>query len=132
MPKSFLFLIALLFALSACEKEPGFGGNARITGNVFVQDYNPTYTIKIGEYPGADREVYIMAEGQLTPLDRIRANYQGNFDFNYLYKGKYTIYVYSDDTTFTNTSGMMTVLKEVEIKQNREEVKLDTLMVYDL
>ena len=38
----------------SCEKDAGEGGNSSIRGYVHVTDYNSTFLVVQGEYPGAD------------------------------------------------------------------------------
>ena len=118
--KSLLFLtlsIGLLF--SSCEKDPGEGGNSSIKGFVHVTDYNASFVIVQGEYPGADEDVYIKYGDDISYGDRIKAGSDGNFEFKYLREGKYTIYLYSEDTTL---SGKSVVSKTIEITSKKQTV----------
>ena len=53
--------------------------------------------------------------------DRVKTGPNGTFEFKHLRKGKYTIYVYTKDSTFTIPSGVEAIYQDVEIV-NKEEV----------
>lgn len=118
--------------VSSCKKQAGFGGNASIKGKIMLREYNATATILLGEYESADADVYIVADGDVSPTKRIRTDYKGEYSFPYLYKGKYKVYAYSDDTTFTSLSKINSIVKEVEITSSKENVDVGTIMTYKL
>jgi hypothetical protein len=115
-----------LFLLAGCEKDPGEGGNSSITGYVHVTDYNASFLIIQGEYPGADEDVYIIYGDDISYGDRIRTGPDGRFEFKYLREGKYTVYAYQDDTTL---SGHSVVSIPVEITKKKQTVDIDTLNI---
>ena len=128
MKQILLLLFALFFAVS-CKKE-GVGGDATIAGHVHVEKYNSTFTQFISEYPGRDVYVYIVY-GEHSGYDkRVKTDYNGNFEFPYLYKGKYTVYSYSRDSTFQDPSGTIPVIREVEITDRKQNEMLDTLLIF--
>jgi hypothetical protein len=116
-------LLALFTSLffQSCEKDAGEGGNSSIRGYVHVTDYNSTFLVVQGEYPGADEYVYIIYGNDVSYGDRIRTSPDGTFEFKYLREGKYTIYVYQDDTTL---SGQSVVARNVEINKKKQSVDL--------
>lgn len=119
-----LFFTAILISsvlFTSCEKGPGEGGTSSIKGYVHVTDYNATMLIVQGEYPGADEEVYIIYGDDLAYGDRIRTLPDGTFEFKYLREGKYTVYIYQDDTTL---SGKSVVSRQVEITDKKQTVDL--------
>lgn len=120
------FLPGLLLLLAGCEKDPGEGGSSSITGYVHVTDYNATFLIIQGEYPGADEDVYIIYGDDISYGDRVRTGPDGRFEFKYLREGDYRVYVYSDDTTL---SGKSVVTVEAEIKDKKSTVDIGTLNI---
>ncbi|MBL0342145.1 MAG: hypothetical protein IPP71_15240 [Bacteroidetes bacterium] len=125
--KSLLFLTILIgFLFSSCEKDPGEGGNSSIKGFVHITDYNASFVIVQGEYPGADEDVYIKYGDEVAIGDRIKAGPDGKFEFKYLREGKYTIYVYSEDTTL---SGNSVVSKVVEVTDKKQTVDAGTFEI---
>jgi len=120
-------MFILFITLSAaCKKEAGEGGNSSITGYVHVTDYNATFLIVQGEYPGANEYVYIIYGDDVSYGDRIRTTYDGRFEFKYLREGKYKVYVYSDDSTLSGTS---VVVKDAEITSKKQTVDIGTIEI---
>lgn len=124
-----LLIIASLLLVSGCKKEEGTGGNASIRGRVWVRDYNSSFTTLIGEYPAEDTYVYIIYGDNVGYDKRIKTDYEGEFEFRYLYPGNYTIYVYSADSTFTDLTGEVPVIHEVTIDDRREVNDLGDIII---
>jgi hypothetical protein len=125
------FVLLLMIAqLSSCKKPAGEGGTSSIKGKVWVEDWNTAFTVKNGEYAGADEDVYIIYGDDISYGDKTKANYEGAFEFKYLRKGKYKIYVYSKDKTFASASGDTYVLKEINISKNKQTVELEQITIY--
>lgn len=122
--------IALPLLLASCKKE-GTGGDAAITGSVHVEKWNSTFTQRIGEYPGRDLYVYIVYGVHDGYDKRIKTDYNGRFEFPYLYKGNYTVYTYSRDSTFSDASGVVALIKEVSIGDRKETVDLEPFIVFE-
>ncbi|MEY3397421.1 MAG: hypothetical protein RL220_15 [Bacteroidota bacterium] len=135
MKSKFLFLGVLFLAFSSCTKDPGEGGNSSISGSVereirIVLANPATYQYTV---PAADQDVYIVYGDQISPGDRVWTNYNGEYEFLNLRKGKYTIYVYSKDTTgaINVDPDHMVIRQEVEITENKQEVTVPLLTIYD-
>ncbi len=128
--KSILLLsTVLLFAFYACKKEPGEGGKASVTGKVLVKDYNTSFTQLIGEYYAPAEDVYIIYGDHEIYDDDMKTNHDGSFKFNYLQEGKYTIFVYSKDSTGQIASGVEPVFVEFEITDKKEDVVLEDIII---
>ena len=123
-----IFLIALSFiSLCACKKVEGEGGSSKIKGIVIEQKYNSLGNV-IAEYPAPDQNVYIIYGDKSTFYDNdISTSYDGNFEFRYLQKGKYSVFVYEDCATCL--SGKKEKISTVEITKNNQEVTLDTIFI---
>ena len=126
--KNFIYLLLINSALifTSCEKDPGEGGNSSIKGYVHMTDYNATFLIIQGQYPARDEDVYIIYGDDISYGDRIKTGPDGRFEFKYLREGKYTVYVYSEDTSL---SGMSVVSVPVEINDKKQTVDIDTLNI---
>ena len=124
----FLLLVALIAI--ACCKKAGYGGDASIRGYVHVLHFNSTFTQYISQYPGKDLYVYVVYGNHPGYDKRIKTDYNGNFEFPYLYKGDYKVYVYSRDSTFTDPSGMVAVVRNISITSRKEVYNTDTLKVF--
>lgn len=130
MKHKIIFTIFIsLILLFACKK-PGIGGDASITGYVHIQKWNSTFTQYIGDYQGKDMYVYIVYGNHAGYDKRVKTDYRGQFEFPYLYKGDYTVYVYSRDSTFSDPSGVIPVLDTIQITKRTESVNLDTLFIF--
>jgi hypothetical protein len=116
-----LLLFIAVFLFHSCSKEAGEGGAASIRGYIHVTDYNSTFLVVQGEYPGADEYVYIIYGDDVSYGDRIRTSPDGTFEFKYLRKGKYTVYVYQEDTTL---AGQSAVVRTAEISEKKQTLDL--------
>lgn len=125
---AFTLLSGMLF-LSSCEKDPGEGGNSSITGKVYVREYDEYFMFLLSEYYANDEDVFIIYGDGATPDDRIRTGPDGDFEFPYLRPGKYRIYAYSDDSTFTVPSGEKAVYRDIEITRKKETVDIGTIII---
>lgn len=131
-------LSGAFFISWTCQKAEGAGGSSSIKGKVWTRfhDKNAGYTVK-DDYPAADQDVYIIYGDELSYGDRIKTDYEGDFEFKYLRKGKYKIYVYSEDSASivaTNPLNLdapnMAVIAEVEIGKNKSESDAGTLIIH--
>jgi hypothetical protein len=125
-----LTLILVLAFITSCKKPAGPGGSSSIKGKLWVEDWNAGFTVKNGEYAGADEDVYIVYGDETGYGDRTRADYKGEFEFKYLRKGKYKVYVYSKDNTLQSVSGDISIVQETEIISNRQTITLDQFTIY--
>lgn len=125
----FVFTVIVLSAMYSCTKESGPGGNATIYGQVWVINYNAELTHKLGEYWGQQEDVYIMYGNDTIPSDDTKTGYNGTYWFRFLQAGEYTVYVMSEDTTFTYPSGKFPIKTTVTINDNGETVQAPTLTI---
>ena len=121
--------IVLIGAFNACKKDAGEGGNSTITGSVHITKYNAFFNIILGNYPGADEDVYIIYGDETGIGDRIKTDPNGKFEFNYLRKGNYKLYVYTSDTTNTDSIGKVAIFKNVEITESKQTVDCGTFEI---
>lgn len=131
MFRKIAFLTLLVILIFGCKKEPGYGGNASIQGSVWVKDYNSTFSTLIGEYAGKDVYVYLVYGDHPGYDKRIKTDYNGEFEFPFLYEGDYKVYVYSADSSFADLSGIKAVVREVKIEEKRQVVELDPIVILE-
>ena len=95
--KSLLFIpVILVLCFSSCSKVEGEGGAAKIKGKVIIHNYNSAGTL-ISTYPAADEDVYIIYGNENSFYDNdVKTSYDGSFEFRYLQKGNYQVFVYED------------------------------------
>ena len=128
--KLFLLLSAFVLLSMSCKKQEGKGGDASISGSIAVKHYNSTFTEFISEYPGKDTYVYLIYGDDISYGQRIKTNFEGQFEFKYLYKGNYTVYLYSLDSTLTSADGSVAVVREVNIADRKEHIDLGMIQVF--
>lgn len=87
--------------------------------------------LKTEKYAGYDEDVYILYGDAVSYSNKTKANYNGEFEFKYLRKGKYKIYVYSKDNTLQSKSGDVAVIKEIEITENKQTKELEQITIYN-
>ena len=132
----FLLTISATVLFTSCKKEAGDGGNSSIKGRVTkelrVVLNNPGTAV--GTFPAADQDVYILYDDHVSPDDRVRTNYDGEYEFLYLRPGNYKVYVFSKDTNAVAVpwdEEHMTVLQELEITDKEQRIVANDMMVYD-
>lgn len=125
---SFLFLLSVF--LFSCTKEEGVGGNSSIEGTVYTTEINQASGIAIETYPSKDKRVYIIYGNGEIPADDQRTNYQGKFKFDFLTKGNYTIYVYSDCDSCPG--GETAIQKDIEITAKKVTVSTGDISIVKL
>lgn len=133
--RTFFLVIAIAALALGCKKTAGDGGLATIRGKVveeirFVLTNPGTYAT---EYPAPDEDVWIVYGNNVSPDDRVRTNYDGEFEFQFLRPGDYTIYVYSRDTTGANdvAPSRMPILRTVTIDERRQDIDLGEMRIYE-
>ncbi len=128
MQRIFLFFILIsLVPITSCEKEPGEGGRASITGKVYVQDYNGNCTVILDEFYVIDEPVFIIAGDDPSYFERIRTGPGGTFWFPYLRTGTYTVYALSKECDVAGK--YIPVEITVEITGRKEQVVTEDIII---
>ncbi len=118
-------MIALLF--SACSKPEGEGGTSTVSGRVYAMDYNNSGTL-VDEYYLADEDVFIIyGTGDNYHDDDYKTTFDGSYRFQYLTKGTYTVFVYSDCNACP--SGTEAISQTFEITNNNSDIVLEEFVV---
>lgn len=123
-----LLIIAICsFIIASCSKEPGTGGHSTIMGHIQILKYNGSATDTIGEFPGADEYVYIVYGDHPGYDSRIKTDYNGDFQFEFLHPGDYKVYTYSyePDLLQEYTAQIQTVNLG-----KKEEKRLNDFIIY--
>lgn len=125
--RNFFFILLGAMLFSACKKVAGEGGTSSIKGKIHVLNYNSVGTL-IDEYDGAKENVYIIyGDGDNTYDDHMDASYDGTFEFKYLEKGSYKIFVYEDCATCG--SGDTVVIVDAQITDRKQVVDVGTINI---
>lgn len=123
-----LILSSILFAVAfGCTKNAGEGGSSSITGKVLVENYNAAGILQ-ETYYGPEEDVFIIYGNESNTYDDdFKTSFDGSYKFEFLAKGDYTIFAYSDCDACD--SGVEIVSQTVTINKNKEEFKLPDLVV---
>ncbi len=135
IPLRLLLTVTLLLSLVVgCKKQPGVGGDASIRGRLAGKHYNATFTNLLAQDYLPDRYVYIIYGDDLSYGTRLKTNFDGYFEFKYLYKGSYTVYTYSLDSAAMAAGVILpsdsAVKTSVEIIDRKEAVDLGDINVF--
>lgn len=130
----YCIICSFLLALTACRKDPGIGGDAKVYGKIYYKHYNSTFTTLINEGYLSDTYVYIVFGENVNYGQRIKTNYKGEFEFKYLYKGDYKIYSYGLDSA-AMVNGQLPISEKAsvvnfEITDRKQELVLENLNVF--
>lgn len=127
----YLFLfIALVMINCGCKKTAGEGGTSTITGKIVLYDYNGSFPFFADTLPAQEQDVYIIYGDAVTGFDdRTRTSYDGSFRFDYLRKGDYRIFVYTDDTANQFSTEQLPVIRDVTISKNKSTVEVPGIII---
>lgn len=134
MQTKILFFSAVLVGLSfsSCKKVEGTGGSSTISGKINALDYNNAGVFQNKNYDAADQDVFIIyGDGKTTQNDKVTTSYDGSFEFQYLEKGNYTIYVYEKCFGGDCGAGITAIVKKATISKNKETVNIGTIDIKD-
>lgn len=124
------FLLICFVSFTSCTKDEGKGGDASISGRVFARKYNTTFTQFISSYFVADEYVYIIYGDDISYGERVKTNYDGVFQFKYLYPGDYRIYVYSKDSLRQSPTGEVAVIRDVRINGRKQQLDIGQIDIF--
>jgi hypothetical protein len=119
-------VVLMILMMASCTKGPGEGGTSTIKGKVFVRDFNGSGQLQ-GEYYGVEERVYIIYGDDDFYGNDTRTSFDGTYEFQYLKKGLYTIFAYTECDTCL--SGLAPVLINAEITENHATVELEDLVI---
>lgn len=121
----FLACLSVLF-IAGCDSLPGDGGTSTITGKIYIERYNEFGTL-YQEYYGGDVKVYIIYGDNIGYDDEVRTSYDGTYKFQFLRKGSYTIFAYSD--CLTCDGGTEAKITVAEITDNNQVLELPDIVI---
>lgn len=112
--------------ISGCELGPGEGGRSTITGKVHLEEYNSAGSL-IKAYYVADERVYIIYGDGDTYHDEFRTSFDGSYRFDFLRKGDYRIFAYSECLGCPGSTEP--ALIEVSIGENGEQIVAEDIVI---
>lgn len=126
---TFILTVGALLFLTTCTKDPGPGGNSVIKGKIKIVEYNEDFSEVRGTYYAQDEDVFVIFGDEDIYGDDFKTSPDGSFSFEFLRPGKYTLYVYSEDSSGTSVTGEIPVYQEVEISENKEVVDVGEIVI---
>jgi hypothetical protein len=124
MLRKILFTLACIPMFWSCSQDEGLGGSSSISGTIRERVYNEDYSILLEERVPEDEDIYLLFGNKTTIGDKATSGVNGDFEFNYLWPGKYTLYYYSEDTLDTKAKVAQSV--QIDLK-GKQRLQLDTL-----
>lgn len=121
----------LLLVAGGCKKEEGPGGRASVKGKVYAYDWDNTQLFKVSEGYSSGERVYILYGDNTTIGDDVRTSIDGSFEFKFLNKGRYKIFVNSLDTTYKikGNDTYIPIIREFEINNTKGAITLDDIVI---
>ena len=128
-------VLLLAAVINSCKKDEGTGGNSNIKGSVTLREWSdPAFNTILAERPAYGEKVYIIYGDETGVGDNTDVNTDGQFEFKYLRKGSYKLFVISDDsvhcTPFYVPDTVFT--KVVEITDKKETVDAGNFLIYKI
>jgi hypothetical protein len=105
-------------------------GSSSVKGVLIERIYNDDLSLLLSEVPAKAQDIYIMLGGNSAFNDKVETSYNGQFEFNSIWGGDYTIYYLSDDTA-DNSQPDIALKHEVSLSNN-ESVQMDTMYTYKI
>ena len=133
--RNLLIICAIAIGFTACEKQSGEGGTSVIEGQVYkiFTFQNPTTGAWDTSYFQLDAglDVFIIYSNDNTELydDKFDTDYNGKYHFEYLRKGEYTIYTYTDSTDDSNVKHEYPVFKQITISSNNSDNSVEDFVI---
>jgi hypothetical protein len=133
--RNILIICAAAFGLISCDKTEGEGGTSVIQGQVYkiFTFQNPTTGLLDTSYFQLDagKDVFIIYGQDKDELydDKFETDYNGKYHFEYLRKGEYIIYTYSDSIDNSNVKYDYPVFKQISISSNNSSITVDDFII---
>lgn len=132
---------AFVLLITACAKEPGEGGTAAIFGTVETVEVRINQiqispdtiiydTTILNRYPSPEKEMFLIYGKDDVHDDDIRTDFEGQFQFRDLYKGKYQLFVYSE--CYDCAAGIEAVFHDVELTYRGQQLEIPPISVYKI
>ena len=133
--RNILFICAIAIGFSSCKKGPGEGGTSSIQGSVYklstyynvLTQQNDTVFYQLD----SKKDVYIIYSDNENDFydDNVETKWNGQYRFDFLRKGDYTLFVYADSTDGLNISYDYPVFKHVKIDANNSTFTLPDFVI---
>ncbi|MDR1154518.1 MAG: hypothetical protein LBL04_07385 [Bacteroidales bacterium] len=88
-----------LFLFYACNKDEGLGGSSSLEGYVYqIEHSDDNFSFRTETFPASKKDVYLIFGDNATDYfgDDVEVDNNGLYRFDYLRKGRYIVYSYSE------------------------------------
>jgi len=132
-----ILILFIAFLISSCEKQAGEGGTSSIQGSVYkLSTYFNVLTQQIDTISyqlDSKKDVYIIYSDDENDFydDNVETNWNGQYRFDNLRKGDYTLFVYADSTDLLNISYDYPIFKHIKIDANNSTFTLSDFVIND-
>lgn len=117
----FIFSLIIISLGVSCKKGAGEGGRASIKGKVFSVNYNSSFTLAQDSGYLGGQKIYIIYGDEIAVGDNQDTNNKGEFEFKFLRKGHYKVFVY---TKINSNHLDSAVVQLAEITTGKQTVEL--------
>ncbi len=114
--------------LSSCKKDAGVGGEANIKGKIYGATYDKKMLYKLDSGYIGNVTVNIVYGNETAIGDNQKTSYDGSYNFRYLRKGHYKIFLYS--RSFKTKTDDSTLVKEVDITGRKQTIELPDFKIF--
>ncbi|MDR2854161.1 MAG: hypothetical protein LBV31_02515 [Prevotellaceae bacterium] len=127
----FLSGVLFLCSLVSCNTDEGLGGAYSLEGYVYnIVHYDDNYSFATDTFPAAKKDVYLIFGNNANDYfgDDVETDPKGFYRFEYLRKGTYTVFSYSE-----YPEGYPGGLREAipaQVKVNGNKSKADTIFIH--
>ncbi|MCE3225908.1 MAG: hypothetical protein K0S32_459 [Bacteroidetes bacterium] len=120
-----------IFQASSCEKPAGPGGKATVKGKVYAYDFDNTQRYLLWKGYSSDEKVFICYGNSTSIGNDVNTSADGSFEFRYLNKGHYKVFVNSLDTSIKvkGNDTELPVIKEFDITDASQTINLDDIII---
>ena len=122
-----ILIILCAGLLFSCTKDPGDGGNSALEGtvNFELRSVLVNYESVLYQGPAKDWDVYLVyGNDGIGYDDKTSTDYNGEYKFEFLREGDYTVYAYSQDTINgpINNGAILDlpIIRQVEITEKKQ------------
>ncbi|MGZ3899025.1 MAG: hypothetical protein ACXVNM_14400 [Bacteroidia bacterium] len=120
-----------IFHITSCQKPAGPGGRATVKGKVYSYDFDNTQRYLISKGYVAGETVYICYGNNTFVGNDVKTSTDGSFEFLYLNKGHYKVFVNSLDTSikYKGNNTKIPVIKEFDITGTKQTIDLQDISI---
>jgi hypothetical protein len=128
MMRQLLFLVVVAIATFGCKKIEGDGGAAKIRGKVYVIDFKDDYSLLPDTMLALEEDIYIKYGSNDVIDDKNTTNQNGEYGFNYLRTGNYSIIAYGKNPEKNGED--TAIVKTIKISSKKGTANVENIYLY--